>query len=90
MHGLAVLGTNENGFRILLIRKPFIWCGEGDLNPHEIAPASTSTYTKYPVRRVYSDLGRYFRSHRVPSGLLVGTNTSQNFGREAVVVGGEA
>ena len=47
------------------------------MNPHEIAPASTSTYTKYPVRRVYSDLGRHFRSHRVPSGLLVGTNTSQ-------------
>ena len=23
---------------------PFkIWCGEGDLNPHEIAPASTSS-----------------------------------------------
>jgi len=20
------------------------WCGEGDLNPHEIAPASTSSY----------------------------------------------
>jgi hypothetical protein len=38
-----VLGTNENGFRILLIRKPVIWCGEGDLNPHEIAPASTSS-----------------------------------------------
>ena len=37
------LGTNENGFRILLIRKPDTWCGEGDLNPHEIAPASTSS-----------------------------------------------
>src|SRR4051794_30938394 len=21
-----------------------LWCGEGDLNPHEISPASTSTY----------------------------------------------
>jgi len=21
-----------------------IWCGEGDLNPHEIAPASTSSH----------------------------------------------
>jgi hypothetical protein len=28
-----VLGTDENGFRILLIQKPDIWCGEGDLNP---------------------------------------------------------
>jgi hypothetical protein len=25
------------------------WCGEGDLNPHEIAPASTSPKTRrYP------------------------------------------
>jgi len=23
--------------------KEFLWCGEGDLTPHEIAPASTST-----------------------------------------------
>ena len=38
-----VLGTNENGCRNLLIRQPAIWCGEGDLNPHEIAPASTSS-----------------------------------------------
>ena len=29
-------GTDENGFRILLIRKPVIWCGEGDLNPHGV------------------------------------------------------
>src|ERR1019366_10596363 len=27
----AQLGANEKGFRILLIRKPVIWCGEGDL-----------------------------------------------------------
>jgi hypothetical protein len=67
-----------------------VWCGEGDLNPHEIAPASTSTYTKYLVRRVYSGLGRYFGSHRVPSGILVGTNTSQNLEWVAAVVGGEA
>ena len=44
------LGTNEHGFRILLIRKPDIWCGEGDLNPHEIAPART--------RAVWSGLER--------------------------------
>jgi len=34
----------------LVIGKSFkIWCGEGDLNPHEIAPASTSKYlTGFP------------------------------------------
>ena len=26
-----------------LIQRLLIWCGEGDLNPHEIAPASTSS-----------------------------------------------
>jgi hypothetical protein len=26
--------------------KEFLWCGEGDLNPHQIAPASTSS--KFP------------------------------------------
>ena len=29
--------------RIKLIQRPQSWCGEGDLNPHEIAPASTSS-----------------------------------------------
>jgi hypothetical protein len=29
--------------RINVIRRLLIWCGEGDLNPHEIAPASTSS-----------------------------------------------
>ena len=33
----------EKGHRINGIRRPQIWCGEGDLNPHEIAPASTSS-----------------------------------------------
>jgi hypothetical protein len=27
----TILDTNEDGFRILLIRKPIIWCGEGDV-----------------------------------------------------------
>ena len=25
-------------------QRKLLWCGEGDLNPHEIAPASTSIY----------------------------------------------
>ena len=32
-----------------------IWCGEGDLNPHEIAPASTSRYlTTFPGVSTFS------------------------------------
>src|SRR6185312_7666254 len=31
-----------------------LWCGEGDLNPHEIAPASTSS----GYRAFWSGLGR--------------------------------
>jgi hypothetical protein len=42
-HFVHVLGTNKNGFHILLIRKPDIWCGEGDLNPHALSSASTSS-----------------------------------------------
>jgi hypothetical protein len=34
--------TLKNGARKLLKTKQKKWCGEGDLNPHEIAPASTS------------------------------------------------
>ncbi len=34
---------SNKGRHIRLIRRPQIWCGEGDLNPHEITPASTST-----------------------------------------------
>jgi predicted transcriptional regulator len=29
--------------RKLMTPKEIMWCGEGDLNPHEIAPASTSS-----------------------------------------------
>jgi hypothetical protein len=66
------------------------WCGEGDLNPHKLAFASTSTYSKHPVRRVCSGLRQYFRFHRVPSGISVGTNTSQKLEWVVAVVGGEA
>ena len=34
---------NDKGRRINRIQRPQTWCGEGDLNPHEIAPASTSS-----------------------------------------------
>ncbi len=29
---------------VILIQRPQTWCGEGDLNPHGIAPASTSKH----------------------------------------------
>ena len=35
--------TRKNGGRKLMTTTGIIWCGEGDLNPHEIAPASTSS-----------------------------------------------
>src|ERR1022692_2750897 len=45
--------TRKNGGRKLMKPKEILWCGEGDLNPHEIAPASTSRYlTRFrPVSR---------------------------------------
>ena len=41
---LAVHETPQKhkGRCINSIQRPQTWCGEGDLNPHEIAPASTS------------------------------------------------
>src|ERR1017187_3577797 len=35
--------TRKNGARKLMKTRTKNWCGEGDLNPHEIAPASTSS-----------------------------------------------
>jgi hypothetical protein len=42
---LAVHKTvqKHKGRCIRPIQRPQTWCGEGDLNPHEIAPASTSS-----------------------------------------------
>ena len=34
---------NDKGRHINSIQRLLKWCGEGDLNPHEIAPASTSS-----------------------------------------------
>ena len=34
---------NDKSRRINAIQRLLIWCGEGDLNPHEITPASTSS-----------------------------------------------
>ena len=36
--------------------KEIFWCGEGDLNPHEIAPASTSSYSSHAISRDYTHL----------------------------------
>jgi hypothetical protein len=42
---LAVHKTPQKhkGRRIKLIQRPQMWCGEGDLNPHDLAIASTSS-----------------------------------------------
>jgi hypothetical protein len=34
------------------------WCGEGDLNPHEIAPASTSSYRPRSNSPTHLDTGK--------------------------------
>ena len=34
---------NDKSHWINVIQRLLMWCGEGDLNPHEIAPASTSS-----------------------------------------------
>ena len=54
------MGTRRKKACKLLQAKGEIWCGEGDLNPHEIAPASTSSNkTLFPrvsrsiIRRFY-------------------------------------
>jgi hypothetical protein len=43
MRNENALPLNDKGRCISAIQRPLIWCGEGDLNPHEIAPASTSS-----------------------------------------------
>ena len=42
--------------RKLMTTKEIFWCGEGDLNPHEIAPASTSTYSSHSIPPRYNHL----------------------------------
>ena len=37
------LPQKDKSHHIKLIPWLLMWCGEGDLNPHEIAPASTSS-----------------------------------------------
>jgi len=37
------LPKNDKSRYINLIQRLLVWCGEGDLNPHELAPASTSS-----------------------------------------------
>ena len=48
--------TRKNGGRKLMTPKEIFWCGEGDLNPHEIAPASTSSYSSDSIPPRYNRL----------------------------------
>ena len=72
---------NRKGCRIVSMRQPLIWCGERDLNPHEIAPASTSTYSLRPGQPDFNDLGAKAESHDVPWYSLMGTKPSHRPGR---------
>ena len=39
----AQTNRNDKSHCINVIQRLLMWCGEGDLNPHGIAPASTSS-----------------------------------------------
>ena len=58
--------------------KEIFWCGEGDLNPHEIAPASTSTYSSHSIPHDCTHLRAIERCDRVGLSAVLGTNASQN------------
>ena len=47
---------NDKSRCINPIQRLLMWCGEGDLNPHEIAPASTSTYSFHSIPPHYNRL----------------------------------
>ena len=52
--------------------------GEGDSNPHEIAPASTSTYSSHAISRDYTHLRARELCDRGDSSAVLGTNASHN------------
>jgi hypothetical protein len=70
------MGTPKKEACKLLQAKGEIWCGEGDLNPHGIAPASTSTYSSRPERHDFNHLASQSESDGVLWYGSVVTNTS--------------
>jgi len=63
------LGTNEHGFRILLIRKPDIWCGEGDLPPTNLRLPTPQTTAAGEQADADPASARAFRRNRpAPDG----------------------
>src|SRR3977135_846486 len=69
---------NNKSRRVNDLQRLLIWCGEGDLNPHEIAPASTSTYSSHSIPHDCTRLRAIERCDRIGSRALLGTNASQN------------
>ena len=67
---------NDKSRWINVIQRLLIWCGEGDLNPHEITPASTSTYSELPLAPLVNDLRALIATNQVPWCLIVVTITS--------------
>ena len=72
------LPPNDKSRRISAIQRLLIWCGEGDLNPYEIAPASTSTYSSHSIPHDCTHLRAIERCDRVGSSAVLGTNASQS------------
>jgi hypothetical protein len=52
------------------------WCGREDLNLHEIAPANTSSYSKFTVPPFSNGLRAIAACNRVPLWATVGTISS--------------
>jgi len=61
---------------IIKIQRLLKWCGREDLNLHEIAPASTSSYSKFTVPSVSHGLRAITACDRAPLWPTVGTITS--------------
>ena len=70
---------NDKSRCINVIQRLLIWCGEGDLNPHEIAPASTSSYSKLPLSRLFNELRARFACCWIGSCTIVVTITSHHY-----------
>ena len=71
-------GRNDKCRCISPIQRHLKWCGEGDLNPHEIAPASTSSYSSDFTGHEFNDLAEVSAYDWVAYVTLVGTNSSQS------------
>src|SRR5450631_3714438 len=77
-----------------------MWCGEGDLNPHEIAPASTSSWCVCQFRHLRVQTACYFLAGvgcaailcgaMEPAGRGIWTGTGAVFGGAPLFAGADS